>query len=99
MPRTAFLFVPDLSLAAALRTEPELRGQPLAITDASGRGQRETVISGWLQGLTVAQAQAVRPDLVVRSVCIEGMNSAQQALLDVASSISPRRVATWARCA
>jgi protein ImuB len=88
MSRYACLFVPDLPLAAALRTEPELRGQPVAIVEAGD--ERATILSGWMKGLTVAQARAVRPELVVRSLSMEGIRSTREALLDVACSITPR---------
>ena len=86
MARVACLFIPDLPLAAALRTEPELRDRPLGIVE----NLRGTIIAGWLRGLTLTQAQAIEPDLCVRSLSMEGVRSAQEALLDVASSISPR---------
>ncbi len=90
MARVACLFIPDLPLAAAFRAEPELRGKPLAILESSRYGRDETIIAGWLRGLTVVQARAMQPDLIVRSLSMQGIQSAQEALLDVASSISPR---------
>lgn len=90
MARVACLFIPDLPLAAALRAEPELRGKPLGIVESTRRGRGETIIAGWLRGLTVAQAQTTQPELSVRPLSIEGIQSAQEALLDAASSISPR---------
>jgi protein ImuB len=88
--RVACLFIPDLPLAAALRAEPELRGKPLGIVESYRGGRGETIIAGELRGLTAAQGRAVKPDLVVRSLTLEGIQSAQEALLDVASSVSPR---------
>ena len=38
----------------------------------------------------MAQAQTTQPELSVRPLSIEGVQSAQEALLDAASSISPR---------
>ena len=90
MTRVACLFIPDLPLAAACRAEPELRGKPLGILESPSYGRDETIIAGWMRGLTVVQARAVQPDLIVRSLSMEGVQSAQEALLDVASSISPR---------
>ncbi len=84
MDRFACLYVPDLPLATALRNEPELRHRALAIVDGP------TIVAGWLQGLTVAQAEAVRSDLVVRALSLEGIHSAQEALIDVAISVTPR---------
>jgi protein ImuB len=81
-----------LPLAAALREDPELRGKPLAIVEAQPRGrtQSPTIAAGWMRGMTVTQARTVEPDLEVRVLSLEGIRSAQEALLDVASSISPR---------
>ena len=90
MTRVACLFIPDLLLAAALRAEPELRGKPLGITEHTRRGRDETLIAGWLRGLTAVQARAMQPDLIVRSLSLEGIQSAKEALIDVASSVSPR---------
>ncbi len=83
MPRYACLLIPDLTLSAALRTEPELSGRPLAVVD------EDTIVSGWLRGLTIAQARAVVPDLVVRPVSLRGLESTAAALLDVALSVTP----------
>ncbi len=88
MSRYACLFIPDLPLAVAIRTEPELRGQPVAVIEEGD--ERATILAGWMKGLTVAQARAVRPELVVRSLSMEGIRSAREALLDVARSITPR---------
>ena len=85
----ACLFIPDMPLAATLRVEPELRGSPLAIIERTSRQESATIIAGQLPGLTPAQARAVKPDLIVRTLSLEGMHSTQEALLDVASSISP----------
>jgi protein ImuB len=89
MSRFACLWIPDLPLAAALRAEPELAGKPLAIVDASPRAS-PAIVAGWLSGLTVAQARAVRPDLLVRPISLEGIASAREALVDVALSVTPR---------
>ncbi len=88
MSRFACLRIPDVPVAAALRAEPELRGRPLAIVES--QRERTTIVAGHLRGLTVAQAQTVEPELVVRSLSLEGMRSTQEALLDVALSATPR---------
>jgi protein ImuB len=93
--RFACLFLPDLPLAAILRAEPELASRRVAIVDASRRSgaraaQSPTIVAGWLRGLTVAQARATEPRLEVRPLSLEGVRSAEQALIDVALSISPR---------
>ncbi len=94
MDRFACLFIRDLPLAAVLRAEPELAGKPVAITEPSERrgraAQSPAIVAGFLRGLTVAQARATEPDLIVRAFSLEGMRSASLALVDVASSIAPR---------
>ena len=82
--RVACLLLPDPPLAAALRVEPELVGRPLGIADG------DTLVAGQLRGLSIAQARATQPDLLVRPLSLEGMQSTQEALLDVAGSVSPR---------
>jgi protein ImuB len=92
--RFACLLIQDLPLAAVLRAEPELAGKHVAITeprDRKGRAtQSPTIVAGFLRGLSVAQARAAEPDLVVRVFSLEGMRSAELALVDVSSSVSPR---------
>ena len=103
MDRFACLFIRDLPLAAVLRAEPELAGKHVAITEPEARAARRspgekkgraahspTIIAGFLRGLTVAQARATEPDLLVRAFSLEGMRSAERALADVACSIAPR---------
>lgn len=90
--RYACLLVADLPLAAALRQDPELGGKPLAIIEAwpGGRTQSPAIVAGRMRGMTVTQARAVEPDIEVRALSPEGIRSAEQALFDVASSVTPR---------
>jgi len=92
--RFACLLLPDLPLAAALRAEPELAAKRVAIVeqrDRKGRApQSPAIVAGFYRGLTVAQARATEPELLVRAFSLEGMRSAEQALVDAATSISPR---------
>ena len=92
MERVACLHIPDLPLAAALRGDPELQGKPLAIIEAQPRGRTQSppIVAGWMRGMTVTQAKAVEPDLQVCTLSLEGIRSAEQALLDVARSVTPR---------
>jgi protein ImuB len=94
MERFACLVLADLPLATALRAEPELAEKRVAIVEQRERKARSTqsptIVAGSFRGLTVAQARAVEPALEVRSFSLEGMRSAEQALLDVATSVSPR---------
>jgi protein ImuB len=88
MPRYSCLLVLDLPLAAVLRAEPELRGNPVAVVEEGD--ERATILAGWMRGLTVAQARTIRPDLIVRPLSVEGVHSSRKALLDVACSVTPR---------
>ena len=96
MPRIACLLVPDFPLAAALRTEPELRGRPLVTIDSDDPRAPLTAISaearslGARVGLSAAQARTISSALVVRRPSTEVLRAAQEALLDVADSFSPR---------
>lgn len=90
----ACIYIPNFSLASALRAEPELRAHPAAIFD--GKPPLEKIIAvnenasrlGIAPGMTKAQAElcsalALRP----RSPLEE--SSAHAALLDCAQSFSP----------
>jgi protein ImuB len=87
MERYACLLIPDLALGAALRTEPELRGKPVGITEG------DAIVAGWMRGLTLEQARAVRPDLVTRPLSSEGVQATGEALCDAALSVGPRIMA------
>lgn len=84
MSRFACLLNPDPPLATALRAEPELAGAPLVIS------ADDTIVSGWLGGMTLTQARSAVSDLVIRPVSLEGLASTQAALVDVALSVTPR---------
>lgn len=96
MSRIACLLVPDFPLAALLRAEPELRGSPVAVTDGyDSRApllavSREAEAHGVRSGLSVAQARAISAALVIRRVTGECLRAADDALLDVTDSFSPR---------
>ena len=90
----ACIYIPNFSVAAALRAEPELQARPLAIFE--GKPPLEKIIAanehsvklGIAPGITKAQAElcselALRP----RSSLQEG--STHAALLDCAQSFSP----------
>ena len=95
-PRVACLLVPLFPLAARLRAEPELAGDALVILEGAGdRGRvvaatRRARQSGIKPGATLAQARARLPNLVARGRDASCERAAQEALLDVAESISPR---------
>ena len=94
--RLACLLVPLFPLAARLRSEPELRREGLVILEGNGNGARVVVATraarraGIKPGLTLAQARARLPKLVARGRDAECERSAQEALLEVAESFSPR---------
>jgi protein ImuB len=93
--RIACLLVKDLPLAATVRANPELRERAFALS--IGKGSRAPLgfvssaarRAGVFPGMTVAQASAVVPDLMVlaRNPALE--QAAADALLDAAESFSP----------
>ncbi len=94
--RIACLLVPDLPLAAALRAQPELAEQAVAI--ATGPGPRAEILSvspeaarrGVRPFTTTVQARAACAELRVRVASPSLERAARAALLDVALSASPR---------
>ena len=96
MTRLACLYVPDFSLAALLRAEPELRGEPVVVADGLGPRARLLAVStaaarhGVTTSLTLTQAVAIDAGLVVRPISADLLRAAQAALCDAAESFSPR---------
>lgn len=94
--RVACLAVPLFPLAARLRCEPELRGEAVAILEGNGPAARVLAASrrargtGVAPGQTLAQAQALLPRLVTRARDPEGERAAQEVLLELTESFSPR---------
>ncbi len=94
--RVACLMAPLFPLAARLRSEPELRGEALAVLSGSGTAARVAAatrsarLAGIRPGLTLTQARARLPKLIARPRDPECERAAQEALLDVAESFSPR---------
>ncbi len=94
--RVACLVVPSFPLAARLRSEPGLRREPLVLVDDHGGAPRVVFAgrrareAGVRPKQTLATARARFPRLVVRRLDSECEDAAQQALLDVAESFSPR---------
>src|SRR5438477_4037143 len=93
----ACLSIPELSLIAALRTEPQLAAQPMAVVQA-GRdlGARAHVLGatpsahGVFPGLTLAEARAICPGLQTRQASVERERAASQAAREAATAVSPR---------
>ena len=90
------LFVPLFPLAARLRSEPELKEEAVAIFEGNGNAARVVAATrkarkaGILPGMTLPQARARMPRLVARGRDAECERAAEEALLEVAESFSPR---------
>src|SRR6267142_140937 len=93
--KIACLWVPELSLIAALRAEPQLCTEPLAVVQA-GLGGRAHVLgatgaaAGVEAGQTLAEARAICPRLLSREASPERERAAAQAAREAASAVSPR---------
>ncbi len=96
MPRIACLLVPDFPLAALLRSEPELRGRPVAVVESDDPRASLSAVSpeaeaeGIRKGLPATAARAISSRLLLRRAPSGILRSAEAALLDVAESFSPR---------
>lgn len=94
--RIVCLQVPLFPLAARLRSDPDLRDGALAILTGPGPAARVVAASriarraGIQPGLTLTQARTRLPKLIGRPRDPECERAAQEALLDVAESFSPR---------
>ena len=92
----ACLFVPLFPLAARLRSEPELKGEAVAIFEGNGNAAhvvaatRKARRAGIVPGMTLPQARAHMPGLVARGRDAECERAASEALLEIAESFSPR---------
>lgn len=90
----ACIFAPAMPLQAMVRTEPELREQPLAASDGCRGGSRITHISasagrlGVKTGMTVSQARSIAADVVVRQPAAGVVAAAGRALTDIACAFS-----------
>jgi protein ImuB len=96
MTRIACFLVPLFPLAARLRSEPELRQEAVVITEGNGAAARVIAATrrarkeGIAGGMTLPQARSLLPKLIARSRDAECERTAQEALLEVAESFSPR---------
>jgi protein ImuB len=94
--RIACLIVPLFSLAARLRSEPDLFGEAVAVVEGNGHAAhivaatRRARKKGVRAGQSLAQARAIFPKLIARGRDAECERAAQEALLDVAATFSPR---------
>ena len=92
----ACLFVPLFPLAARLRSEPELKDEAVAVCEGNGSAARVVAATrkarraGIEPGMTLPQARAILPKLVARGHDRACERAAQEALVEVAESFSPR---------
>src|SRR5438094_5972727 len=96
MTRLACFFVPMFPLAARLRSEPELIQEAVAIVEGNGNNAHVTAATrrarkkGIRPGHSLAQARSILPKLIARGRDAECERTAQEALLEVAETFSPR---------
>ena len=96
MIRIACLLVPMFPLAARLRSEPDLLQEAIAIVEGNGNNAhvvaatRRARTKGIRPGLSLAQARSILPKLIARGRDAECERTAQEALLEVAETFSPR---------
>ncbi len=96
MTRIACLFIPLFPLAARLRAEPELAGEAVAVCEGNGSAARVVGASrparrsGVRTGMSLAQARGILPSLIARGRDVSSEVSAHEALLEAATSLSPR---------
>lgn len=94
--RLACVAVPLFPLAARLRSEPELRGEAVAVLAGNGSAARVIAATrtarraGVRPGMTLLQARALLPKLVARSRDAACEHAAQEALFETAEAFSPR---------
>ncbi len=92
----ACLHVPLFPLAARLRSEPDLKGEAVAVFEGNGNAARVVAAArrarekGIQAGMTLPQARSLCPGLTVRPRDLESERAAQEALLEVADTFSPR---------
>ncbi len=96
MTRLACFYVPMFVLAARLRSEPDLLNEAVGIVEGNGNNAhivaatRRARKKGIQPGLSLAQARSLLPKLIARGRDSECERTAQEALLEVAETFSPR---------
>ncbi|MEA2238811.1 MAG: protein ImuB [Thermoanaerobaculia bacterium] len=96
MTRLACFYVPMFVLAARLRSEPDLLNEAVGIVEGNGNNAhivaatRRARKKGIHPGLSLTQARSLLPKLIARGRDAECERTAQEALLEVAESFSPR---------
>src|SRR5450759_772533 len=92
----ACLFIPLFPLAARLRSEPDLKGEAVAVFEGNGNAARVIASTrkarekGLRPGMTLPQARSLFPKRLARSRDPESERAAQEALLEIADTFSPR---------
>src|SRR5208283_966475 len=95
MPRIACILVPNFSIAAIVRANPDLHLTPFAISNTSAPHAELIAVSprarksGVYPAITIAQARSIIPELAVVNHSEAAETSAMDALSDAAESISP----------
>ncbi|HVS33492.1 MAG TPA: DNA polymerase Y family protein [Thermoanaerobaculia bacterium] len=96
MSRIACFSVPMFPLAARLRCEPELLQEAVAVVEGNGNSAhvvaatRRARSKGIRPGHSLAQARSIVPKLIARGRDNEAERTAQEALLEIAETFSPR---------
>ncbi|HEY6894067.1 MAG TPA: DNA polymerase Y family protein, partial [Rhodanobacteraceae bacterium] len=96
MTRIACFLVPMFALAARLRSEPELLNEAVAIVDGNGNAAhvvaatRRARKKGIHPGLSLTQARSLLPKLIARGRDAACERTAQEALLEIGETFSPR---------
>jgi protein ImuB len=94
--RVACFLIPMFPLAARLRSEPELLHEAVAIVEGNGNNAhivaatRRARKKGIRPGHSLAQARSIVPKLIARGRDAACERTAQEALLEVAETFSPR---------
>jgi protein ImuB len=94
--RLAALFVPRFPLAARLRSEPDLKDEAVAVFQGNGNAARVVAATrrarkaGVRAGMSLPQARALLPKLTARARDETCERVAQESLLEIAESFSPR---------
>jgi protein ImuB len=96
MMRLGCFLIPLFPLAARLRSEPDLRQEAVAIVEGGGAhahvvaATRRARTKGIKAGMSLSQARSIIPKLIARGRDAECERTAQEALLEVAETFSPR---------
>jgi protein ImuB len=94
--RVACFYIPMFCLAARLRSEPDLLNEALAIVEGNANNAhvvaatRRARKKGIRPGHSLAQARSILPKLIARGRDAACERTAQEALLEVAETFSPR---------